>query len=132
MVDGSVAEIAPCCHVRKATVTALPLTVIIVAFFGAAIVQQPATSPASEGTPGRAAQTPAARTPATPEPPAADAQPAPAAPAPQAATPPPCVISVLNFDLRSLLWPLEKQQSAAADAPHVPQLCLFGLCPEFP
>jgi hypothetical protein len=30
MVDGSVAEIAPCCHVRKATVTALPLTVIIV------------------------------------------------------------------------------------------------------
>jgi invasion protein IalB len=80
-------------RVRKATVTALPLTVIIVVFFGAAIVQQPATSPAAatkpEGTPGPAAQTPAARTPATPEPPAADAQPAPAAPAPQAATPPP-------------------------------------------
>jgi hypothetical protein len=80
-------------RVRKATVTALPLTVIIVVFFGAAIVQQPATSPAAatkpEGTPGPAAQTPAARTPATPEPPAADPQPAPAAPAPQAATPPP-------------------------------------------
>jgi len=77
--------------VRKATVTALPLTVLIVVFFGAAIVQQPATSPAAapkpEGTPGPAAQTPTARTPATPEPPAADAQPAPA-PAPQAATPP--------------------------------------------
>jgi invasion protein IalB len=77
-------------RVRKATVTALPLTVIIVVFFGAAIVQQPATSPAAAPKPegmGPAAQTPAARTPATPEPPAADAQPAPAAPAPQAATP---------------------------------------------
>jgi invasion protein IalB len=79
-------------RVRKATVTALPLTVLIVVFFGAAIVQQPATSPAAapkpEGVPRPAAPTPAAREPATPKPPAAAAQPAPSAAAPQAATPP--------------------------------------------
>jgi invasion protein IalB len=60
---------------RKATLTALPLTVIIVVCFGAAIVQQPATSPAGQK-------------PATPEPPAAEAQPAHAAPVPQSAAPP--------------------------------------------
>jgi len=78
-------------RVRKATVTALPLTVLIVVFFGAAIERQPATSPAAAPKPEEArpaAPTPAAREPATPKPPAAEAQPAPAAPA-QAATPPP-------------------------------------------
>jgi invasion protein IalB len=78
-------------RVRKATVAALPLTVLIVVF-GVAIAQQPATSPAAapkpEGAPLPAAPAPAARKPATPKPPAAAVQPAPAAPAPQAATPP--------------------------------------------
>src|SRR5271168_1445377 len=78
---------------RKATVTALPLTLLIAVFFGAAIVQQRATSPAAapepEGEPRPAAPTPPARKPATPKPPAAEAQPAPAAPSPQTATPPP-------------------------------------------
>jgi invasion protein IalB len=77
-------------RVRKATVTALPLTVLIVVFFGAAIVQQPATSPAAAPKPeetGHVAPTPARET-GTPKPPAAEAQTAPAAPA-QAATPPP-------------------------------------------
>jgi invasion protein IalB len=76
--------------VRKVTVAALPLTVLIVSVFGAAIVQQPATSPAAAPKPeetGHVAPTPA-REPATPKPPAAEAQTAPAAPA-QAATPPP-------------------------------------------
>jgi len=76
-------------RVRKATVAALPLTVLIVSVFGAAIVQQPATSPAaapkSEDAPPPAPTT-AAREPAT-KPPAAEAEPTPAAPA-QAATPP--------------------------------------------
>ena len=77
-------------RVRKATVTALVLTVLIVVF-GTAIVQRPATSPAAAPKPEDArlaGPTPAAREPATPNPPAAEAQPAPAAPA-QAATPPP-------------------------------------------
>jgi invasion protein IalB len=80
-------------RVRKTTVTALPLTLLVVVFSGAAIVQQHATSPAAapkpEGEPRPAAPTPTARKPETPKPPAAEAQPAPAAPAPQAATPPP-------------------------------------------
>jgi invasion protein IalB len=86
-------------RVRKAMVTALPLTLLIVVFFSAAIVQQRATSPTAapkpEGEPRPAAPTPTptptptARKPETPKPPAAEAQPAPAAPAPQAATPPP-------------------------------------------
>jgi invasion protein IalB len=74
---------------RKATLTAIPLALLIIVFFG--IVQHRATAPAAaanpEGEPRSAAPTPAAREPAT-QPPAADAQPAPAAPA-QAATPPP-------------------------------------------
>jgi invasion protein IalB len=61
---------------RKATLTAIPLTVVVVVCFGAAIVQQPATSPARQK-------------PATSEPPVAEAQPAPAATAPQSAAPPP-------------------------------------------
>jgi invasion protein IalB len=79
-------------RVRTAAVTALPLTVLIVVFFCAAIVQQPATSPAAapkpEGVPRPAAPTPAAREPATPNPPVAAAQSAPPPAAPQAATPP--------------------------------------------
>jgi invasion protein IalB len=77
-------------RVRKATVAAVPLTVLIVV---AAIVQQHATSPAAapkpEGMLRPEAPTPAAREPATSKPPAAAAQPAPSAAAPQAATPPP-------------------------------------------
>ena len=76
-------------RVRKATVTALPLTVLIVVFFGAAIVQQPATSPAAAPKPEEArpaAPTPAAREPATSRPRRKLSR--SAAPA-QAATPPP-------------------------------------------
>jgi invasion protein IalB len=66
-------------RVRKATVAALPLTVLIVVVFGAAIVQQPAPSPAAapkpEGAP-LAAPTTAARETAT-KPPAAEAEPLP-------------------------------------------------------
>jgi invasion protein IalB len=75
---------------RKAAVTAVPLTAVIVVFFGGAIVQQSATSPAAVPKPEEARPaepTPAVREPAT-KPPAAEAQPAPAAAA-QAATPPP-------------------------------------------
>jgi invasion protein IalB len=79
-------------RVRKATVTALPLTVLIVVFFGAAILQQPATSPAAapnpEGVLRPAAPTPTAREPATPKSPAAATRSAPPQAAPQAATPP--------------------------------------------
>ena len=80
-------------RLRKAAVAALPLSVLIVVFFGAAIAQQPATSPAAApkpaGAPQAAAPTPAARKPATSKPLAAATQTAPSAPAPQAATPPP-------------------------------------------
>ena len=80
-------------RLRKAAVAALPLSVLSIVFFGAAIAQQPATSPAAAlkpaGAPQAAAPTPAARKPAMPKPSTAAAQPAPSAPAPQAATPPP-------------------------------------------
>jgi invasion protein IalB len=68
-------------RMRKAAVMALALTVPIGVFFGAAIVQQPATSTAAapnpEGVLLPASPTPAAGEPVTPKPPAAAAQPAP-------------------------------------------------------
>jgi invasion protein IalB len=76
---------------RKATVTALAVTMLSAGFIGAAMAQQPTTpAPATPAAkpPAKPAAKPAAAAPKTPAP-AAQAAPAPAAPGAQAAAPGP-------------------------------------------